>query len=277
MMREPVAGGSERFLTAGPGGQNARREQGLFFSVLGPCAAEGERGPVDLGPPQRRALLLCLLLENTRPVSVSRLTQLLWADRPPSSAASSIHAHISRLRSAITGASPSSAHSLLLRSSFGYTLRLAPQQQDTTVFEHTIEQAHDLAERGHGTAARLAVERALALWRGQPFAELQGHPVTRSESLRLEEFRRTAHDLRARLLLAEGRPVQAVLAAEQLVAEAPLRETAWVTLIRALCADERWTEALGRYEMIRSLLAEMVGTSPGPELQEVRRTLLRRV
>ncbi|MFD9545138.1 hypothetical protein, partial [Streptomyces sp. NPDC060022] len=44
---------------------------GLYFSSLGPLevgCAEG--GFVELGPPQRRALLLRLLAEDCRPVSV---------------------------------------------------------------------------------------------------------------------------------------------------------------------------------------------------------------
>ncbi|MFF6816133.1 BTAD domain-containing putative transcriptional regulator [Streptomyces sp. NPDC012403] len=152
---------------------------------------------------------------------------------------------------------------------------MPPQHRDTALFEHTLEQAHDLADRDRTTEARTALDQALALWRGQPFAELRRHPAAQQETFCLEELRRTAYDLRARLLLAEGRPVQAVMAAEQLVADSPFRETAWVTLLKALCAAGRSAEALGRYEMIRHLLADALGTSPGPELQRLHLALLR--
>ncbi|MGC2997915.1 AfsR/SARP family transcriptional regulator [Streptomyces sp. G35A] len=164
---------------------------------------------------------------------------------------------------------------MLLSTALGYAVHVPPQHLDTVVFERTLEQAHDLADQGQTTAARTAVDRALALWRGHPFAELRGHPAAQQGTVYLEELRRTAYDLRARLLLAENRPVQAVLAAEQLVADSPFRETAWVTLLKALCAAGRSAEALGRYETIRHLLADALGTSPGPELQRVHLAVLR--
>ncbi|MFD9545112.1 hypothetical protein, partial [Streptomyces sp. NPDC060022] len=44
---------------------------GLYFSSLGPLEVRcAEGGFVELGPPQRRALLLRLLAEDCRPVSV---------------------------------------------------------------------------------------------------------------------------------------------------------------------------------------------------------------
>lgn len=242
--------------------------------MLGPCMAESARGPVNLGPPQRRALLLCLLLEQTRPVSVDRLAELLWAGRPPASATSSIHAHVCRLRAALSRAG-AATQAVLLSTGSGYALHVPPHHRDTTVFERTLEYALDTADRGQTGTARAAVDQALALWRGQPFAELKGHPVAQQETSYLEELRRTAHNLRARLLLSEGRFVQAALAAEQLIADSPFLETAWVTLLKALCGAGRSAEALGRYEMIRHLLADVLGTSPGPELQRVHLALLR--
>lgn len=252
-----------------------RRSQELFFRVLGPCMAESAQGPVNLGPPQRRALLLCLLLEQTRPVSVGRLAELLWVGRPPASAASSIHAHVCRLRATLSRAGGATSRAVLLSTSSGYSLHVPPHDRDTIVFERTLEYALDAADRGETGTARTAVDQALALWRGQPFTELKGHPVAQQETSYLEELRRTAHNLRARLLLSEGRFVQAVLAAEQLIADSPFLETAWVTLLKALCAAGRSAEALGRYEMIRHLLADVLGTSPGPELQRVHLALLR--
>ncbi|MEV0184729.1 AfsR/SARP family transcriptional regulator [Streptomyces sp. NPDC050625] len=274
-MNKPVVGRHDQAASAVTGTQERPAPRHLFFRVLGPCEVESASGPVDLGPPQRRALLLCLLLEDERPMSVGRLVELLWGDRPPASAAASIHAHVCRLRAALTGPGVSGEPTVLLSTGRGYALRVPPQHRDTALFEQFLEQAHCLTQLGRPTAARTAVDRALALWRGEPFAELRGHPVAQQVTCCLDELRRTALDLRAGLLLAEGRPVQAMLAAEGLVADSPFRETSWVTLLKALCAAGRPTEALVRYETVRHLFAEALGTSPGPELQQVHMQLLR--
>ncbi|WP_240497375.1 AfsR/SARP family transcriptional regulator [Streptomyces hirsutus] len=58
-------------------------------------------------------------------------------------------------------------------------------------------------------------------------------------------------EVRTRMLIGEGRPPQAVVAADGLVGRDPLRETSWVILLRALCAAGRGAEALRRYETVR--------------------------
>ena len=47
-------------------------------------------------------LLATLLFEANRPVSIERLIDELWGDRPPATARESIHAHVARLRRVLT-------------------------------------------------------------------------------------------------------------------------------------------------------------------------------
>ena len=62
------------------------------------------------------------------------------------------------------------------------------------------------------------MDGALALWRGQPFAGVPG-PFAEAERLRLGELRTLAPEERADLLLAQGRPAEAVVDLTALVAE----------------------------------------------------------
>ncbi|KOT28746.1 hypothetical protein ADK41_35445 [Streptomyces caelestis] len=246
-----------------------------FFGVLGPLEVRGDRGHIDLGPPQRRALLLRLLMEDCRPVSVGRICDDLWNGRPPASAASSVHAHISRLRSVLEEPTAGRTSPLLASTSAGYVLRAAPDRRDAVLFEEAVEHGHRLADEGRTDRALRTVERALARWRGQPYADAQAHSFARQEADRLTELHWSARDLRARLLLGEGRLEQAISTCMELVGENPLRETSWVTLLRALQADGRTAEALQRYETVRRTLADTLGADPGPLLRRTHLALLR--
>ncbi|HEY5835609.1 BTAD domain-containing putative transcriptional regulator [Streptomyces sp.] len=257
--------------------QRLSESSGPYVAMLGPLEVRRGGGDlVELGPPQRRVLLLRLLLENNRPVSAERLSEDVWEGRPPSAAGSSLHAHISRLRRALEpGRDPRKPPETLVSAMSGYRLRVSPERRDTVLFERGIVRAQELAADGRLRSAREEAERALRLWRGEPLAEAGGWHFAQREAVRLHELRRGAEDLRASLLLKEGAFAQAVAAAEELIAGSPLRETSWATLIRALYAAGRPAEALQRYATIQQLLADELGTDPGHELRRIHLAILR--
>src|SRR5262249_21820860 len=67
-------------------------------------------------------------------------------------------------------------------------------------------------------------QRALALWRGPPRADVRDEPFARREAARLEELRLLAIETRVEAELALGEHAQAVAELEALTAEHPLRE-----------------------------------------------------
>ncbi|WP_189939647.1 BTAD domain-containing putative transcriptional regulator [Streptomyces aurantiogriseus] len=244
------------------------------FGLLGALEVNGPTGPVALGPPQRRVLLLRLLTEDGWPVSVERLCEDLWEGRPPSAALSSLRAHISRLRSALA-VFPESGTGMLTYTAAGYALHVTREQRDAGLFEDAVQYAHELARERKWAQARAETEKALSLWRGRPYADADGRLFVQRETNRLSELRWSARELQAGLLLEEGEITRSLAVAEEIVSGNPLREASWAVLLRGLYLAGRAGEALRRFEAVRRLLAEDLGTDPGPALQRVHMAVLR--
>ncbi|MGV9356501.1 BTAD domain-containing putative transcriptional regulator [Streptomyces misionensis] len=248
----------------------------MEFRLLGPLEVRRDSEVLALGPPMRRALLLRLLLENGHTVGVERLCDDLWNGRPPPSAVSSVHAHISRLRAALEPGRGRRKQPQVLRSTpTGYALSHPPELLDSVRFERSVRQAQALADAGRVGESLQEAERALAMWRGTPFADARDHHFAEGESGRLQGLKLAAEELRTGLLLRENRITEAITSAERLVERDPLREASWVLLMRALYFAGRPAEALRRYEEVRALLARDLGLEPGPELCETQLAVLR--
>lgn len=105
---------------------NARHRQEMRFGVLGPVEVQRAGIALDLGPRQRRLLLLRLLIENGRPVSQDTILRDLWPTDRPTGAGSSVRAHISRLR-AVLDPVLQGRSTLLVSGPAGYALKLPPR------------------------------------------------------------------------------------------------------------------------------------------------------
>ncbi|SPT57138.1 AfsR/SARP family transcriptional regulator [Actinomadura madurae] len=79
----------------------------VTFSVLGSVEANVGDRAAALGGGRQRALLAALLLSAGRVVSVDRLVDELWGERPPSSARTQVHTLVHRVRRALGEAADS--------------------------------------------------------------------------------------------------------------------------------------------------------------------------
>ena len=70
----------------------------MEFRVLGPFEVLIEEGQVPLGGTRQRAVLAILLLHRREPVSVDRVVDELWGERPPDTATKTVQVYVSRLR-----------------------------------------------------------------------------------------------------------------------------------------------------------------------------------
>ncbi|WP_329218537.1 tetratricopeptide repeat protein [Streptomyces sp. NBC_01485] len=270
------AGAEQEAGAAHEAGAGQETGAGHEFSLLGPLTVRRAGLPLDPGPRKRRVLLIRLLMENGRPVRMDRLCEDLWDGRPPPSAVSSVHAHISRLRSLLEPGRGARARSgVLVGGPNGYALRIPPEARDTVRFERSLSRGRRLLSAGDAHGARTEIERALLMWRGAALADAADHAFAVPEIARLDDVRLAAQQVRVNALIEAGETEQAVVAAEELTAATHLRETAWALLIRALYLSGRTPEALQRYERFRALLAEDFGLEPGPELRAIQLAILR--
>jgi DNA-binding SARP family transcriptional activator len=235
------------------------------FRILGPLevlAANGE--PLELGAQRQRAVLALLLLRANHVVSTEFIIDALWGENPPKTASTSLQNSISALRK-VLGAE------LLVTRSPGYRLAVDPAAIDLGRFEQLVGEAKTLdpAER----AERL--RGALALWRGEPLAEVAFEAWAAPEVRRLEEMHLAALEERIDADLACERYAELVPEVEALVARNPLRERLRTQLMLSLYHSGRQADALRAYQDARRELVEELGLDPSPQLQELNAQILR--
>ncbi len=225
----------------------------LDVRVLGPIEVHDGDGVIDLGSRAQRAVLAALARARGGTVAVSDLAELVWGEDEPTHPQDALKSHVSRLRRAL-------GEDIITARPPGYALVVASEQLDVHRFEHGVGAASTLAE----------VEVALALWRGQPYGEFGDHPHFAGEVARLTELHVQARLRRAALLVQVDLHEEAAATYAQLVAEQPLREAAWIGLLRCLHAAGRQAEAIGEARRYREHIRD-AGLDPSPRFLEVER------
>ncbi|HEY5871761.1 MAG TPA: BTAD domain-containing putative transcriptional regulator [Gaiellaceae bacterium] len=236
----------------------------LDFRILGPLEVSDETGPIALGGPRQRGLLVILLLQAGRVVPTERLVDLLWGDEAPKTATASLQNSVGRLRR-VLGAD------VLETRPPGYLLRAESIRVDARDFEQWLRDARGLPA---GERRDLLV-RALALWRGPALAEFAFDDFAQAETRRLEELRLVAQEERIDTDLELGRHGDVIGELEALVGDQPLRETFRRQLMLALYRAGRQAEALEVYQDARARFIDELGIEPGPELKRLQAEILR--
>lgn len=243
------------------------------FGVLGPLEVAAPDGtPRPVGGRKQRALLALLLLHRNRAVSPSRLVAGLWGDAPPRGAEVTLRSHVSHLRQHLSRVA---SGEVLTTGPAGYRLVVPAAHVDVDRFEQLVGLGREALRSARPAAASAHVRAALALWRGQPFTDLDEVPAAGVEAARLEELRLEALEVLATAELAAGRHREVVGELEALVAENPFRERFCALLMVALYRSGRQAEALQAYGAARARLADELGLDPGPELQALGQRVLR--
>jgi len=242
-----------------------------WFQVLGTVAVRAT-GDITVSPRLRR-LLASLLVDAGSVVPVDRLADILWGDAPPLNIENAVQSLVSRLRATLRAAGIAGDDSeVVLTRSPGYVLSTPPDTIDAGRFAHLIDGARDAPPE----RAVDLFDRALALWRGPPYAEFAGEPFVLAEAGRLDELHAAARSDRAEALMTLGRHDEAVTALEALTTDHPLHERSHGRLMRALHGSGRTADALAVFRRLRARLDEELGIEPSSELQELHTRLLRR-
>ncbi|MFJ9787575.1 BTAD domain-containing putative transcriptional regulator [Amycolatopsis sp. NPDC101161] len=237
----------------------------MRFEVLGPMTAT-----VALpSAAQPRRLLAVLLARAGQFVGRDTLVDELWPDGAPSSAAAIVQVTVSKLRKTLSpGLGAAEAGQRLRSGPRGYALSVEPGELDADDFLTLLSAgADDRAQR------RRALERALACWRGDAFADVAGGPLLEAHKLWLEDRRSAALLQLVELELADGDGRAVVERLDPVVAARPADERFAARLASALGAVGHRESALEVLRRTRRALWEEAGVWPGDDLVAVYRRI----
>jgi DNA-binding SARP family transcriptional activator len=264
----------------------------MWLGVLGPtvvrAAADDPGRATALRAAKHRALLAALAVAPGRPMSADALVQAIWGDEAPPSAQATLHTYLSVVRRTLEPDLPARARSrYLVSSDLGYELRLEDGALDAAEFARCVSEVHaglgplaaevapwtDDADTAQQALGRL--ESALALWRGEPFADVTDTDQVVAERARLADLRLLALEDRATVLVASGAPESASADLESLTVRHPLRERPWTLLAVAQARSGRQADALATLERLRATLDEQLGIDPSPVVRDLQIAILR--
>jgi DNA-binding SARP family transcriptional activator len=237
------------------------------YGLLGPIEARRDGAVVALGGGRPRALLALLALHANEVVPAERLIDGLWGEAPPPTAAKALQVHVRSLRRAL-------GDDAIVTRNPGYLLPVAEDGLDVDRFERLAAGGREALAAGDAHGAALALERALALWRGPALADVAYEAFAQAPAQALEEARVAAMEDLADALLAADRVNDALPVLERLVSGHPLRERARRTLMLALYRAGRQADALAAYRAARETLVAELGLEPSAQLRALHQAIL---
>ena len=188
----------------------------MRFAVLGPLLVDGARRAA------RGSARCCPgCSSHPRAVPADELIEAAWPPDRPDGVTRSLHVRIAKLRALLDRPSPGRRG--LVRDAGGLPAHRGPRQRRRAAVRQVAEEAR----AGRRRSALAVCDEALALWRGEPFADLdarrrrrdrRGAPAASDPRPACRRTRATA------LTGARAAPRTPPLELEALVAEDPLRE-----------------------------------------------------
>lgn len=243
----------------------ARRD--LRFGLLGPVSAQRDGTEVPLGGVKQRGILAALLARYGQVASAGALIEDVWGPEAPASAPQMVKVIISRLRAVLGDAA------VIRTGQGGYRIDIERDQLDVLQAKAALEDAWSAAVPAEQRAERCA--RALALWRGEPLADLVGLPLLETVAPPLTELHRSLFDARMAALLEAGAYEQVLIESRAAITQRPFDDTAHGHLMHAMYLAGRQADALGVYADYRARLVDELGVAPGPWLVDLHGRLLR--
>ena len=237
----------------------------MEYRILGPLEISTEGRIVTVASGRERTLFLLLLLHRPHPVAVDSIVDALWPGEPPASASKVVQNYVLRLRKAL-------GHGVVETVGGGYALR-ADDGLDSARAASLLAEGRDALVRGEANEADRLLGEGLALWRGEPLADIRYDAFAQAEIARLDELRLSAVEDRNDAQLRLGGHVRLVSELEQQVRNEPLRERLRGQLMVALYRSGRQADALAAYQAAREALDER-GLEPSRELRDLERSIL---
>jgi len=260
-----------------PGAAAVRDRLGTFFPncewgtvvrvrLLGPVDVVAEGGPRPVRGLRRRAVLATLALHHGQAVSTGRLVDAVWGQTAPPAALNTLQSNVSYLRQLL------GSKAAILARPPGYVMDLGDDGTDMQLAERLLRQGIQSADPGRRVRD---LREALALWRGNPLADVAGLAWLEEQAARLDLLRERIQRALSEARLAVGEHAQLVPDLEQMVAEHPLDEQLHGQLMLALYRNGRQADALAAYQRLRFTLAEELGIDPSQAVRDLETAILR--
>jgi DNA-binding SARP family transcriptional activator/tetratricopeptide (TPR) repeat protein len=242
----------------------------LEFCLLGPLVVRcgGREVPVPRG--KQRAVLAALLLRANQVVSLDEITETLWGPGPPPSARVTLRNYVRRLRHTLGDAGRARIGTLAR----GYLISVGASELDVSRFEVLLAAARAASRAASWELAGGHARGALALWRGEPLADVESDLLAVREGTRLAEMWLQALETRIGADLHLSHHAEVITELRRLASAYPLREHLHELLMLALYRDGRRAEALDVYRHARRILVEELGSDPSPGLRDLHQRML---
>jgi DNA-binding SARP family transcriptional activator len=227
---------------------------------------EGQRLEDRLPGRQGRLLFAYLVASRLRPTTRAELIDALWPRQPPIAAESAVSALLSKLRRLVPIESHPGLQILLPGDAF----------VDVEAADEAIHRA-EAGTRQSAWADAWAPARIALHTASRTFLPGEDAPWISERRHHLEDVRLRALECVAEAGIGLGGTEldSALRAGRALIELAPLRESGYRVLMRALEADGNRAEALAVYDRLRTTVRDELGAAPSQTTQELHKALLR--
>ena len=239
------------------------------IQICGPLVIErdGQRLDARLPGRQGRLLFTYLVVNRHRQIARDELAEALWREPDPAAVDTRLNPLLSKLRR-VFGTDTVDGRSALRLSLPGAWVDLEAASEAIHRAESSVAQQDWVRAWGPALTALFVAERGFLLGEDCPWIDEVRHQLTLLQLRALECYAAAGLGIGGTELAA------AVRAGQQLIRLAPLRESGYRYLMRALAAQDNLAEALIVYGQLSDCLRGQLGVSPGPASRELYERLL---
>lgn len=249
-------------MTLAPGGR-------VRIQICGALAIErdGQRLDSLLPGRQGRLLFTYLVVNRHRQVPRDELAEALWREPDPAAVDARLNPLLSKLRR-VFGADTVDGRSTLRLCMPDAWVDLEAAAESIHRAESSVAQREWARAWGPALTALFAAERGFLPGEDAPWIDGIRHELTELRLRALECYAAAGLGMGGTELSA------AVRAGRQLTRLAPLRESGYRYLMRALAAQDNLAEALTVYSQLSDCLRDQLGVSPSPATRALYEELL---
>jgi two-component SAPR family response regulator len=222
-------------------------------------------------------LLKLLVMKAGAPVHRDVLIEHLWPEAPPHLGANRLYGVVHDLRAAIECRRAGREWQYVRNGDDFYYLNMsAPIDVDVTRFRRLVARgmAGSAGSAEDSGPAMECLEQAVALYRGDLFADDLAGEWCEAEREELKASFVVALERLAELYLNRGRPADALECVRRAACAQPFRDDLVLARMRILMSCGRSSEALAAYTDHRDLLRDELDAEPSADLRSLHRELV---